>query len=314
MQTTNMDTNKGTIDPAKFAKLEKRPKDVVESGSKSRSAGQEILYRLYTNSWAMVSLGILLVIIFFAIFGPMMTEHNYYSNNLDAQNLAPSSEYWFGTDSLGRDLWSRAWKGAQISLTIGLVAALGDLLIGVLMGGMMGYFGGKVDEVLNRFSEVLYAIPYLLVVILVSVVLGSNMWTIILAMTITGWINMSWIVRGQIMQLKNQEYVLAARSMGAGGFHILLRHLIPNSLGPIIVTLTLSVPSAIFAEAFLSFLGLGVQSPAASWGVMIDDAIKTWKYYPWQLLIPAGLLTITMLAFNIFGDGLRDAFDPKMKV
>ncbi|TYP75582.1 ABC transporter permease [Paenibacillus methanolicus] len=314
MQTTNVETNKGNIDPGKFAKLEKTPKDVVESGSKSRSAGQEILYRLYTNSWAMVSLGILLVIVFFAIFGPSMSEHNFYSNNLDAQNLAPSGDYWFGTDSLGRDIWSRTWKGAQISLTVGLVAALADLLIGVLMGGMMGYFGGKVDEILNRFSEVLYAIPYLLVVILVSVVLGSNMWTIILAMTITGWINMSWIVRGQIMQLKNQEYVLAARSMGAGGFHIVLRHLIPNSLGPIIVTLTLSVPSAIFAEAFLSFLGLGVQSPAASWGVMINDAMKTWKYFPWQLLFPAGLLTITMLAFNIFGDGLRDAFDPKMKV
>ncbi|UVI29991.1 ABC transporter permease [Paenibacillus spongiae] len=314
MQPAEFNPQEGHIDSAQFARIEKSAKVKEEKVVQSRSAGQEIWYRLRTNHWAMFGLYVLTAVIIMAIIGPMISPYDYFSTNLDATNQAPSSEYWFGTDNLGRDMFSRTWKGAQISLTVGLAAALADLLIGVLMGGIMGYFGGKVDEFLNRFSEVLYAIPYLLVVILVSVVLGSNMWTIVLAMSITGWINMSWIVRGQIMQLKNQEYVLASRSMGAGGFHILLRHLIPNSLGPIIVTVALSVPSAIFAEAFLSFLGLGVQSPAASWGVMINDALSSWKMYPWQLLFPAGMLTITMLAFNIFGDGLRDAFDPKMKV
>jgi oligopeptide transport system permease protein len=177
----------------------------------------------------------------------------------------------------------------------------------------MGYFGGRVDEFMNKFAEILYSIPYLLVTILLLVVFEPSLGTIILALTITGWINMSWIVRGEIMQLKSREYVLASRSMGAGTARLLFRHLIPNAMGPIIVTLTLSVPSAIFAEAFLSFLGLGVQAPVASWGSMINDALSGWMYYPWRMLFPALFISLTMLAFNIFGDGLRDALDPKLK-
>jgi oligopeptide transport system permease protein len=259
----------------------------------------------------MICLVILVFLFIMAIIGPMLTPFNYYSNDLNHINEAPSGTHWFGTDTLGRDMFERTWMGARISLTVGVTAALVDLLIGVIIGGIMGYFGGRVDEILNKTTEILYAIPYLLIVILLSVVMGSSMLTIIVALSATGWINMSWILRGQMMQLKNQEYVLAARVMGAGGFRIMLRHLIPNSLGPIIVTVTLSVPTAIFTEAFLSFLGLGVQSPAASWGVMINDAMSSWSLFPWQMLFPAGLLTVAMLAFNIFGDELRDAFDPK---
>ena len=186
-------------------------------------------------------------------------------------------------------------------------------MIGVIYGGIMGYFGGRVDEFMNKFAEILYSIPYLLVTILSLVVFEPSLGTIILALTITGWINMSWIVRGEIMRLKSREYVLASRSMGAGTARLLFRHLIPNAMGPIIVTLTLSVPSAIFAEAFLSFLGLGVQAPVASWGSMINDALSGWMYYPWRMLFPALFISLTMLAFNIFGDGLRDALDPKLK-
>lgn len=177
----------------------------------------------------------------------------------------------------------------------------------------MGYFGGRVDNIMNKISEILYSIPYLLVVILLLVVLEPSLGTIILALTITGWITMSWIVRGEIMQLKNREFVLASRSMGAGSKRLLFKHLLPNAVGPIIVTITLSVPNAIFAEAFLSFLGLGVQAPVASLGSMINDSLTGWLYYPWRFLFPAILISLTMLSFNIFGDGLRDALDPKLK-
>jgi oligopeptide transport system permease protein len=200
-----------------------------------------------------------------------------------------------------------------VSLFVGVAAAFIDLIIGIIYGGIMGYYGGKVDEVMNRFAEILYAIPYLLVVILLLVVMEPSLTTIIVAMSITGWINMAWIVRGQMMQLKNQEYALASKALGAGSMRIIFRHLIPNAMGPILVTLTLTVPSAIFTEAFLSFLGLGVQSPVASWGTMINDGVKAMTIYPWRLLFPALFLSLTMFAFNVFGDGVRDAFDPKLK-
>jgi oligopeptide transport system permease protein len=228
-------------------------------------------------------------------------------------NKPPDGTHWFGTDDLGRDLFVRTWKGAQASLFVGVAAALIDLVIGIVYGGIMGYYGGKVDEIMNRFAEILYAIPYLLIVILLLVVMEPSLGTIIVAMCMTGWINMAWIVRGQIMQLKNQEYALASRALGAGSMRIIFRHLIPNAVGPILVTLTLTVPNAIFTEAFLSFLGLGVQSPVASWGTMINDGSNAMSVYPWRLFFPALFLSLSMFAFNVFGDGLRDAFDPKLK-
>jgi oligopeptide transport system permease protein len=302
-----------TLTPSDFEKLshdEKQGETVVRE---SISAWKDAWLRLKTNRMAMISLWILAFIILVTIFGQLIANHDYRTQDLQATNMAPNSDHWFGTDSLGRDMFSRTWMGSGISLQVGIYAALVDLVVGVIMGGIMGYFGGKVDEVLNRFCEILYSIPSLLVVILLIVVMEPSMFTIILALSITGWINMAWIVRGQIMQLKNQEYVLAARSLGAGPSRILLKHLIPNAMGPIIVTITMTVPNAIFAEAFLSFLGLGVQSPAASLGTLINDAIKAMTVYPWRMLFPATLISLTMLCFNIFGDGLRDALDPKMK-
>jgi len=294
----------------KLDKSEKRSEPIVRE---SISAWKDAWIRLRSNKMAMASLLVLFVIVVLAIIGQWITPHDYQTNNLSATNQKPSSEYWFGTDSLGRDMFARTWMGAGISLQVGMYAALIDLLLGVVIGGIMGYFGGRVDEILNRFCEILYSIPSMLIVILLIVVMEPSMFTIILALSITGWINMAWIVRGQIMQLKNQEYVLASRSLGAGPGRILFRHLIPNAMGPIIVTITMTVPSAIFAEAFLSFLGLGVQSPAASLGTLINDALKAMTVYPWRMLFPAVLISLTMLCFNIFGDGLRDALDPKMK-
>lgn len=281
--------------------------------SESLSSWKDAWLRLKGSKLAMAGLVILIVMSLMSIVGPLIAPYDFQTNFLDETNNAPSAKHWFGTDDFGRDMFARTWMGASISLRVGIIAALIDLFIGVIYGGIMGYFGGKVDEAMNKFAEILYSIPYLLVVILLVVVMEPSLITMIIALSLTGWVNMAWIVRGQIMQLKNQEFVLASRSLGAGTGRILFRHLIPNAMGPIIVTITLTVPSAIFAEAFLSFLGLGVQTPAASWGTMISDALTSWTIYPWRMLFPALFLTLTMLAFNVFGDGLLDAFDPKMR-
>ncbi|MGM1046538.1 MAG: ABC transporter permease [Bacillota bacterium] len=301
------------LKPEDFQKIgvDEKQSEVIQR--ESLSAWRDSWERLRKNKLAMTGLIIMILIIIMAILGPMISKYDYETNDLMNTNMPPSSEHWFGTDDLGRDVFVRTWMGARISLIVGLAAAAIDLMIGVIYGGVMGYFGGRVDEFMNKFAEILYSIPYLLVTILLLVVFEPSLGTIILALTITGWINMSWIVRGEIMQLKSREYVLASRSMGAGAPRLLFRHLIPNALGPIIVTLTLSVPNAIFSEAFLSFLGLGVQAPVASWGSMINDALSGWMYYPWRMLFPALFISLTMLAFNIFGDGLRDALDPKLK-
>ncbi|WP_151735853.1 ABC transporter permease ['Paenibacillus yunnanensis' Narsing Rao et al. 2020] len=279
----------------------------------SLSAWQDAWYRLRTNKMAMAALIVMVIIIIMAIVAPHLVPYTYDSNDLMNTNKPPSSEHFFGTDDFGRDVFVRTWMGARISLIVGLAAACIDLIIGVVYGGIMGFFGGRIDTVMNKFSEILYSIPYLLVVIMLLVVFEPSLWTIILALTITGWINMSWIVRGEIMQLKSREFILASRSMGADWKRLLFKHLLPNSMGPIIVTVTLSVPSAIFSEAFLSFLGLGVQAPVASLGSMINDSLTGWMYYPWRMIFPALVISLTMLSFNIFGDGLRDALDPKLK-
>lgn len=301
------------LKPEDFQKVGIDEKEAEVIQRESLSAWKDSWQRLRQNKMAMTALGILGLIVLAAIFAPFFSKYNYYSNDLMSTNKPPSSEHWFGTDDLGRDIFVRTWYGARISLIVGLAAATIDLFIGVIYGGIMGYFGGRVDNIMNKFSEILYSIPYLLVVILLLVVLEPSLGTIILALTITGWITMSWIVRGEIMQLKNREFVLASRSMGAGSARLLFKHLLPNAVGPIIVTITLSVPNAIFAEAFLSFLGLGVQAPIASLGSMINDSLTGWLYYPWRFLFPAILISLTMLSFNIFGDGLRDALDPKLK-
>jgi oligopeptide transport system permease protein len=269
--------------------------------------------RLKMNKVAMASLVLLILLILCAIFVPIFSTHNYFTTDLTDTNKPPSAEHWFGTDDLGRDIFVRIWHGARISLEVGFAAGLIDLVIGVIWGGIAGFFGGRVDEYMMRIADVLYAVPYLLVVILLLVVLKPGVLTIIIALTITGWINMARIVRGQVMQLKMQEFVLAARSLGADNKRIIFKHLIPNALGPILVTLSLSVPQAIFTESFLSFLGLGVSAPVASWGTMASEGLAAMRYYPWRLLFPAIFISITMLAFNLLGDGIRDAVDPKLR-
>jgi oligopeptide transport system permease protein len=277
---------------------------------KSDSFSQRVWKNFKSNPLALTGLIILGFIIFFAIIGPYITGHTYYETDLPMKNHSPSKNYWFGSDDLGRDVFTRIWYGARISLFVGITAALVDLFIGVIWGALAAFSGGKIDEIMMRIADILYGLPYLLVVVLLMVVMGSGLFPIIIAMTITGWINMARITRGQIMQLKQQEYVLAAKALGASFSRILFKHLIPNAMGPIIVTMTLTVPSAMFVEAFLSFLGLGVQAPIASWGTMASEGLAAMKYYPWRLFFPAFFISLTMFSFNVIGDGLRDALDP----
>lgn len=261
----------------------------------------------------MCGLIVLILIALMAIFAPVFSSFHYDETNLTNANKPPSGEHWFGTDDLGRDVFVRTWVGARISLTIGLAAALIDVLIGVIWGAISGIRGGRTDEIMMRIADILWAIPSLLMTILLLVVMGKGLITMILAMVITGWINMARIVRGQVLQLKNQEFVLASRTLGAKNSRIIRKHLLPNIMSPILVTMTLTVPTAIFYEAFLSYLGLGVPQPLASWGTMATDGVQGLEYYPWRLFFPATFICLTMFAFNVIGDGLRDALDPKLR-
>ncbi|WP_244191499.1 ABC transporter permease [Brevibacillus fortis] len=286
----------------------------------SLSNGQQVIRKLLKNKLAMLGLFIILALVGMAIIGPNLVPYSYSDQSLLTKNQEISAEHWFGTDELGRDMFARTWYGARISLTIGIVAAFIDLVIGVTVGGIAGYMAGRgkrgdrIDTLIMRIIEILYGLPYLLVVILLMVVMEPGMLTIIIALSATGWVGMARLVRGQILQLKNQEFILAAQVLGAKFSRILLKHLIPNTFGVIIVNLTFTIPSAIFAESFLSFLGLGVQAPVASWGTMTNDGlgvILTGDW--WRLFFPALMISLTMFAFNVFGDGLQDALDPRLR-
>lgn len=253
-----------------------------------------------------IGITILLLIGLLAVYGPTLSGYQYYETELVDKNLGPSAQHWFGTDDLGRDVFTRVCFGARISLLVGIAAAIIDMMIGVLWGGLAAYFGGLVDDVMMGIADILYALPYLLVVILIMVILGEGIISLLAAMTVMGWITMARIVRGRILQLKGQEFVLAGRAMGLGHRRIFFGHLLPNAWEPIIVTMTATIPAAIFTEAFLSFLGLGVQAPIASWGTMANEGLSALSFYPWRLLFPSLFLCVTMLGFNLIGDWLRD--------
>lgn len=270
--------------------------------------------RLVKNKLAMMGLVFLILLGVMAIFGPVFSPYDVNKQDLPSQYQPPSAAHWFGTDGAGRDVFTRTWYGARISLFVGLMAAIIDVTIGIIYGGISGYKGGRTDNIMMRIIEVLYGLPYLLVVIMLLVVLGPSLTTIIIALTVTGWVGMARIVRGQVLQIKNYEFVLASKSFGTKTSRIIRKNLLPNTMGPIIVQMTLTVPSAIFAEAFLSFLGLGIQAPVASWGVMANDslgAILSGNW--WTLFFPAFFISFTMFAFNVLGDGLQDALDPKLR-
>ena len=223
------------------------------------------------------------------------------------------NHYFLGTDALGRDVFSRTVYGGRISMTIGLIGTLAALLIGILVGAIAGYVGGKTDNLLMRFVDIMYGLPYMLIVIIMMAILGKNLAILFVAIALVSWLTIARVVRGQVISLKNSEYVLAARSMGAGAWHIIVKHLIPNTAGIIIAYATLSIPDFIMSESFLSFLGLGVSAPLASWGSLISDGVQGMELYPWILIVPALAMTTFLFAMNFVGDGIRDAFDPQSK-
>ncbi len=306
------DPNLEKLSPDMFKVVGGRFDETEQLSKKQVSFWKEVFYRFSHNKLALIGLGLLIIIAGMAIFVPIFSQYSY-DQNVGLYNSPPSATHWFGTDDLARDIFVRVWVGARISLFIGLTAAFIDLVIGVLWGSIAGLYGGRVDNIMMRIADVLTAVPYLLVVIILLVVMEQGLLPLIIALSITGWVNMARIVRSEVLSIKNQEYVLAARTLGANKWHLIRRHLIPNAMGAILVTMTLTIPSAIFTESFLSYLGLGVQAPMASWGTMASEGMKALTSAPWRLIFPAVFISLTIFAFNAVGDGLRDALDPKLR-
>jgi oligopeptide transport system permease protein len=267
--------------------------------------------RLVQNKAAMIGGMILVFFILCAIFAPLIAPYSYSYQDLDLGASKPSWDHLLGTDVMGRDLLSRILYGARISLMVGFVATGVALVIGVSWGIIAGYFGGRVDSIMMRIVDVLYGLPFIIFIILLMVIFGRNLWLLFGAIGAVEWLTMARIVRGQVIGLKNQEFVLAAQAMGVSNMAMFKKHLFPNILGPIAVYATLTIPQVMLLESFLSFLGLGIQPPMSSWGTLIKDGVESMEEYSWLLIYPGLTFTITLFALNFFGDGLRDALDPK---
>ncbi|MBE7721341.1 ABC transporter permease [Lacrimispora indolis] len=277
------------------------------------TALQDGWLRLKKNKAAVVCLFALIAIGLLAVLAPEFSGYSYKETNYDIIYQTPSMAHLFGTDQFGRDLWVRTWMGTRISLLIAFVAALLDLTVGVAYGAVSALTGGRVDAVMQRIIEVLVGIPHLIIVILLMMVMPAGIWTIVVALSITGWVNMARLVRGSILKLKNQEFVLAARVLGTSTSGIIWKHLIPNTVGVIVINAMFTIPSAIFTEAFLSFIGIGMQEPKASLGVLINNGYQVLRNFPHVLIFPAIVIVLIMVCFSILGDGLRDALDPRMR-
>ena len=269
--------------------------------------------RLRKNKAAVVSLGILNVIILLAIFAPVFSKYDFAFTDYSNVYSTPTKEHIFGCDQFGRDLWTRVWMGTRISLMIALVAAVLDLVVGVLYGAVSALLGGRVDALMQRIIEILVGIPSLIIVILFLMAFPAGVGTIIAALSITGWVNMARLVRAEILKLKNQEFVMASHVLGSNNLYIIMKDLIPNTVGIIVIQVMFTIPSAIFTEAFLSFIGIGLAEPQASLGVLINGGYQVLQNYPHVLICPAIVIVLIMVCFSILGDGLRDALDPQMR-
>lgn len=279
----------------------------------SRPMWQDILGRFKENKGAVIGVILIIIITLLAIIVPMVSKWNYAEMNTSIANRVPSGEHWFGTDYLGRDLWVRTWQGTRYSLIIAVVAVIIDIVVGMTYGLVSGYFGGMVDAIMQRIQEIINSIPTLVVLIILLTVMKPSLKTVIIALIFTEWIPMSRITRAQVLKVKEEEYVLAARTLGAGNIFILFKEILPNIFGQLIIMSMMTIPNAIFYEAYLAFIGLGLTKPLASLGTLINDGFRLFQVYPHAMLIPAAVMAILMLSFNLFGDGLRDALDPTMK-
>lgn len=296
-----------------FEAAEQNSSDLEYIARKHHSALYDGWIRLRKNKAAVICAVILIVITLFAIFAPILSQYTYFDTNYKAKLKPPSIEHPFGTDQFGRDQWTRIWYGTRISLLIGLVAALLNLFIGVIYGAVSAMIGGRVDAIMQRIIEILVGVPHLIIVILFMMILPPVVGTIVIAMSITGWVNMARLVRAQILKLKNQEFVMAAKLLGTSGWKMIMKHLVPNTVSVIVIQIMFAIPSAIFTEAFLSFIGVGLAAPKASLGVLINDGYKMLRAAPYMLIYPALAIILIMVCFSILGDGLRDALDPRMK-
>ena len=325
-----------------FQLAEERPNKQELIQGETQSFWRDAWIRLRKNKGALIGLFIILLIIFLAIFGPFMNSHGVDDQDLHRANIPPRIQglenipflpfdgvdirginkyeekgvdeyFWFGTDELGRDYWTRIWEGTRISLYIAFLATTIDLMIGVIYGSVSGFYGGRLDNVMQRFVEILVGIPGLIINIMLILVLKPGIMSITLAMVIAGWIGMARIVRGQTLKLKGQEFILASRTLGASNQRLIWRHILPNIIGPIIVATTFTVPGATFTEALLSFIGLGLQPPTASLGTIVNGSYKLIRIYPHGMVASSIVISFIMISFNLLGDGLRDAFDPKMR-
>lgn len=334
--------------PDDFELIGGEPEAKIDSGFSSDSYWKDVRRRFFSNKGAVVALVFIVLIVVFAVLGPGMSGYSYSEQALTQKNFAPRIPvlenwgifngnealhtttgskivngyqskgladvyYWFGSDTLGRDIWTRVWEGTRVSLGIAFVSAIINMTIGMCYGLISGYFGGAVDSVMQRFAEINNGIPRLVIVTLLLLVLRPGFATIVLALVITEWISMSRIARAEMLKLKEQEFVLASRTLGAGSFAIIFREVLPNIIGQIITQLMFSIPTAIFTEAFLSFVGLGIPVPQCSLGSLISDAFNSFTTHPYQIVPPIVVLALLMLCFNMLADGLREAFDPKLK-
>ncbi len=302
-----------TITDSLFAKAE------VESAEKEHIAGKtsgtiaDAWLRLRQNKAAVVALFVLIILILLALLGPVFSPYNFAATDYPNAYQTPSAAHILGTDQFGRDLWTRIWMGTRISLMIAGVAAILDLVVGVLYGAVSALLGGRVDAVMQRIIEILVGIPNLIIVILFLMAFPAGVGTIIAALSITGWVSMARLVRAEILKLKNQEFVMASNVLGSSNLYIIFRDLIPNTVGVIVVQVMFTIPNAIFTEAFLSFIGIGLAEPQASLGVLINNGYQVMQNYPHVLIAPAVVIVLIMVCFSVLGDGLRDALDPQMR-
>lgn len=279
---------------------------------KGRSLWQDAFSRLKKNKLALAGLILLTLMVILALLTPWIAPYSYEAQDLALGATPPSATHWMGTDIFGRDQLTRILYGSRVSLMVGFIATSVALCIGVVWGTVAGYLGGRVDAWMMRFVDILYALPFTIFIILLTVVFGRSMLLLFLAIGAVEWLTMARIVRGQVMAMKHQEFIEAAVAMGMSRSQIMLRHLAPNVIGPIIIYTTLTIPSVILLESFLSFLGLGIQPPESSWGSLISAGVETMEEYPWLLIFPALALSLTLFALNFLGDGLRDALDPRV--
>ena len=296
-----------------FRKLRPEEKNDEFIAVESQTFMQAAMKNFKSNKRAVIGAIVLVIVILMAIFGPMLSPYSYETQDSTIRNAAASSAHWFGTDKFGRDIFVRILYGARISLMVGLVAAIINLLIGTVYGGISGFIGGRTDMIMMRLVDIIYSVPAMLYIVLIMLIFGASVTSVMIGISISSWIDMARIVRQEIRSLKEQEFAMAAFVLGASSKRILFKHLMVNAVGQIIVTVTLMVPQAIFTEAWLSFLGVGISAPLASWGTLAQDARALIEVYPMQTAYPMLAICITIFAFNFVGEGLGTALDPKAK-